>query len=437
MPSLLPRPTRQSATDLPLYVFLATVALCLFRAADLPSVGFGAGGTELSVGPADVALLVTAVLATHRLWTGHAVPAPRLAAATAAFALLILLSAIPNGADALAAAGKLCELAVLALGAAAFIDTRARFALLGVLLVGFCAVATAWGALQFVIESGARQGSFMGEHDLAALATMVAVLGLAPLFASDERPPALALAGIAIGSLGIVLGASLASVIGLYLATAALVGLGLLRRELRRRAVLVALFLCVAVTAATYGIRSSDLGFLHAWFGPPPETPGQYAASWSQRLIFVYIGGRVFLDHPLFGTGWEGELPSSEFAEYLPDARERFADQPAHYFPQEDESFIPQQTYDQVLFELGVVGAAFFLVLASVAIARALAAARRPRPGQPWSEQAYVPLAWLASLVGALAGAALFGGSPLAALFWLALGVTAAASALACREGKA
>src|SRR3990170_4097035 len=113
MPSLLPRPTRLSATDLPFHVFLATVALCLFRAADLPSVELGAGGTQLSVGPADLALLVTAVLATVQLWNRRAVPSPWLLGATGALALLIVVSAIPNGADAVAAAAKLAELAVL------------------------------------------------------------------------------------------------------------------------------------------------------------------------------------------------------------------------------------------------------------------------------------------------------------------------------------
>ena len=68
-------------------------------------------------------------------------------------------------------------------------------------------------------------------------------------------------------------------------------------------------------------MRQGELGFLQSWFGPPPETPAEYSASWSQRLIYAYVGGRVFLDRPLLGTGWEGELPPADFAEYVPDAR--------------------------------------------------------------------------------------------------------------------
>jgi hypothetical protein len=430
MPSLLPRPTRLSATDLPFAVFLATVGLCLLRAADLPSLDVSTGGTQVSIGPADLALLVTATLATRQLRNRRTVPSPWLLGATAAFALLIVVSAIPNGADALSAAGKLALLSVLALGAAAFVDTRARFAALATFLVSFCVVATVWGLVEFVIDGGKRQGSFMGEHDLAALATIVLVFGLAHVFASDRRPPTVALVGIGVGTIGIVLGASLASVLGLYIGAVAMVGLAFRRRDLRRRAVVATLVICTAVTAGTYGMRSADLGFLRAWFGPPPETPGQYAASWSQRLIFVYIGGRVFLDHPVLGTGWEGELPPSDYAQYLPDARRRYSDQPAHYFPQEDETFIPQQTYDQVLYQLGLVGAALFLVLAALAVRASVIAGRGLRAGVRWAEQAFVPVAWLSAMGGAIAGAALFGGSPLAALFWLTLGIVAAAAAL-------
>ena len=36
----------------------------------------------------------------------------------------------------------------------------------------------------------------------------------------------------------------------------------------------------------------NDLGFLQSWFGKPETRPGQYASSWSQRLIYAYVGGR-------------------------------------------------------------------------------------------------------------------------------------------------
>ena len=152
-------------------------------------------------------------------------------------------------------------------------------------------------------------------------------------------------------------------------------------------------------------------------------------------MIFAYIGGRVFLDQPLLGTGWYGELPAEEYARYLPDARARFSDQPPHYFPTTDGTFIPQQTYDQMLYELGVVGFTLLLVLLALAMRDAVAAALQ-WPRGPASALAYLPAGWLAALLGALAGAALFGGTPIAGIFWLTLGVVAAAGSLVPAASK-
>ena len=180
------------------------------------------------------------------------------------------------------------------------------------------------------------------------------------------------------------------------------------------------------MTAGTLALRSGELGFLQSWFGPPPDTPGQYAASWSQRLIFTYIGGRVFLDQPDPRHGLARRAAAGGVRAVSPDARERFPDQPAHYFPPADGRFIPQQTYDQVLFELGLVGAALF---ARARAARGRPGGRRRKPAAAGRARASRPtcrLRWLARIGGALAGAALFGGTPIATIFWLTLGVVAA-----------
>jgi hypothetical protein len=84
-----------------------------------------------------------------------------------------------------------------------------------------------------------------------------------------------------------------------------------------------------------------------------------------------------------------------------------------------------------VLFELGLVGAAAFLAAALLAARQAIVAGLRWAREGPWAELGYVPAAWLAGLAGTIAGAALFGGAPIAAMFWLILGVAAAAPALA------
>jgi hypothetical protein len=83
-----------------------------------------------------------------------------------------------------------------------------------------------------------------------------------------------------------------------------------------------------------------------------------------------------------------------------------------------------------VLYELGLVGAALFLALAVVTVRGVIGFARAWPPGRTDAGLAYLPLAWVASLAGALAGAALFGGIPITAIFWFTLGVAALAPSL-------
>ena len=150
MPSQLPGALRRSAGDPSFLIFLVTVVLCLLRARDLPSATVEISGTEVAVGPADIALVVLTVLALLRLRARRTVSAPALLAVSAGFGALVLLSALPNGAGAITAAGKLAELAALTLGAAVFVDTRERLeTLLAVVVVYTCAVV-AWAAAEFL-----------------------------------------------------------------------------------------------------------------------------------------------------------------------------------------------------------------------------------------------------------------------------------------------
>ena len=411
----LPRPVGRWTRDTSFLVFLVTVPFCFLRAKDLPSVELG----SLDVTIADVGLALTGALALVRL-RARPVPSPWLLATAVAFGALVVVSALPNGSDALTSAGKLVELGALTLGGVAFLPTRGHLQALLVTVVGFTVVAAAWALGGFLTSDVGRQASFMGEHDLAAVGTLAAAVGLARLHARDGNPGPLALAGLAAGLVATVLGASLASLIGVYLAGVVVLWVAGRRHELRLVAALVTVAFVGVATLGTLALRHGELGFLQEWFGDPSQETVT-AASWSQRLIYTYVGGRIFLDHPVVGTGWHGLLPPEEFVEYLPDARERFSDQPPHYFPPEDEGFIPQQTYDQILFELGLVGAAVFALLGAAAARRAALAARRRE-----TDWAYLPGGWLASIAGALAGAALFGGAPVTAMLWLTLGVVAA-----------
>lgn len=414
-------------------LFVAATLVSLVRAKDQPSIDVSAGSTVVSVTPADVLLAALLFAVGVLLVRGARISSgawPVLLTALA-FGGWVGLSSLGNGATAMVAAAKLVELGVLTLAAAIVLDRAARLRVLVAVLVALTVAAVAFGIVGFAQVPGRRQSSFLGEHDLATLSTIALAVWLITLVTGKSHLGRLPLVAGVTGAVGITLGASFASLIGLYLVAGAVLLVGRARGSLRRHALLLTMLVCGAITAATLVIRSDNLGFLYQLFGDPEAAEsGAYVGSWSSRLIYAYVGGRVFLDNPVLGTGWYGELPPEEYAEYLPAAHERFSEQPPHYFPPAEGTFVPQQTYDQVLYELGVVGAVLFLLLAIAATRAALAVARRWPRGSPHEYGGYVPLAWLCTIGGALAGTALFGGIPLAVLFWLGLGVVAAGDRL-------
>ena len=436
------KPHWRSAVDLPLMVLATATVLSLIRSIDQPSFTIEIAGSEIDFVLADAALAVLAGFCLQRLLGRGSLPRPAraLAISAAAFSAWLFLSSAANGADAVVAAAKLLEYGVLALGFVLFVRRRLQLWLLVGVLVAFTVVAVTYGLLAFFdapfVESrfpGRRQPSFLGEHDLAALATMMLAVAVAALFTPHHRLGRLPLVAGVAGAIGVVLGAAVAGLLGLYLAVGAIVAVAIVRGQATKRAVAVTLAVTAAITIGVLSLRSGDLGaFLRSvGIGERQEDTFGNAASWNERLIDAYIGGRVFLDNPILGTGWHGELPPEEYARFIHDARARFPDQPATYFPSADDVFIPQQTYDQVLYELGIVGALLFLVFAFVTVRTAVRVAAAWPRGDPDEPAAYLPAAWVAALAGGLSGAALFGGIPLAAIFWITIGMTAVAPSLA------
>lgn len=429
------------ARDLPFLVFSAAVALGLVRAADQPAFTAGFAGTEVSLVPADAAFAALAACVVWRLLGGGSLPRPTRAVtfAAAAFSGWLLASSAANGGEAVVAATKLLEYGLIGLGAVLFIQRRVQLWLFVGVIVAVETVAVGYALLAFFdvpplepTSPGGRQPSFLGEHGLASLSNLALTFALATLFAPRRRLRGLAVVAGVAGALGLVLGAALAGLLGLYLGIAAILGLAVARGAATRRAVTLTVATALVVTVGALALRSGDLAAFARYLGVSErsEVQDENAAGWSQRLIYAYVGGRVFLDNPVLGTGWYGRLPPSEYARYLPDARARFSDQPPRYFPSRTEGFIPQQTYDQVLYELGILGALLFLVLVGVAATATWAAGRDWPRGDPDEPAAYLPAAWVGALVGGLAGAALFGGIPLAAIFWITLGVAALAPSL-------
>lgn len=411
-------------------LYLLTVLVSLIRAPNLPSATVHVGSTSVSVNPSDGLLVILGVCVLAQVIRQRLLPRPSLVVLVplAVFALWIMVTAAANGSEAFVAAGKFVELAVLSVATVVVIRRGEHVWLLVWALLGMNVAADVSALHGFVRNFNARQPSFLGEHDLAALSTMTLSIWFAQLYVGAGRRRRLTQACGVAGVVGITLGAALASLIGVYLAVAALALVARTRREFDAPKLALTIGVLAVITAAVLNLRADNLGFLRAWFGTHETNAASQPepGAWSQRLIFAYIGGRVFEAHPVTGTGWYPELPPKEYARFLPDARHRFPDQPAHYFPPPDGRFIPQMAYDQVVYELGLLGALVFLILGLATVRQSIRAGRRWPPEDPEPLAAYVAPSWTASMVGVLAGIGLFGGATVSVLFWLTLGIAAA-----------
>ena len=416
----------------PLIVAAALPFLFLHRNYQ-PSVSVGSIDANLS----DLAVLVVVVAAVaswswRRLrdslpvWEGWAALALLVVVATAWGALRF--SAYPAGTHATTAA-KWLEYMLLAPALVLLVRRAADLMPGAVVLVLWSCSATVVGLLQFVgvlgdldnTPAGRRKPSFLGDHDFAALSASVLLIGLLVLArgARSTTERRLAVAATVAGSTGMVLGGPLDALLGTYLATIALVLLTRVR-DMRRLATIGGVL--VAITIGVVLIRSSALSDGLKFLGIKQGNAGAstHIQSYRQRALLAYIGGRIFIDHPWLGVGWEGSTDPYAFEPYLADAHRRF-NQPADAFPSRQHRWGVQNAYVQSLADMGFLGLLAFL---AALLVPAWAAARRG-VGDARVLGVALPLLTL----GVWNGYGLVAGIPLAALTWLAVGVAGVAVA--------
>ncbi len=262
-------------------------------------------------------------------------------------------------------------------------------------LTAWSCAATTGALLQFLgvlnefegRRPGQREPSFLGIHDLAALSGATLSLGLLWLALGQRRR--LGPVGGLAGGLGVVLSGATAAAAGVVAAgtTAWLLG--------RRRALAIAAVVAVVV-AGVIGIRALDTRPLLDLLGVehPRAVETNPEASWKQRLALAYIGGRIFLAHPLFGVGWQASEDEVSYGPYLDDARERFPDLAARAFPSPEHPWGVQNAYVQAAADMGGVGLAAFLALLLVPLRVAWRAGRLGG----------VPILWLLVTMGVWLG---------------------------------
>jgi O-antigen ligase len=410
-------------------VLALAIPLLFLHATYQPTLGVTAGGVHVEAALSDFAVLAVVLAAT---WTGirdgfAPLRSGRWAWLALAAFLVWIVVAVAYGAarfDAyparthLVTAGKWIEYALLAPALPLVLRRRRDFELLLWSLGLWSAAATFVGVLEwFGLDVaakgtfGKRQASFLGSSDFAALS------GAALLAGVVVRERVLRPLLIVSGALGTIIAGSLAGLLGLATAFAVLAVALLLRGQRRPLVPLVAMLAVVA--AGSIAIRTADLSAFQRFLGGEParnENPNK-VQTYAHRTLLAYIGGRIWLDHPVLGVGWEGSNDPYAYLPYVDDAKRKFPDESPLAFPTRERSYGVQNVYLQALADLGVIGLAALLALLGAAFALAARAWR--------SEHGRIAALWLLLVAWLWTAQGFVAGIPLDALTWLAVGLAA------------
>jgi hypothetical protein len=414
-------------------VLAAAVPLVFLHQKFLP--GFTVGGTHANL--ADLAVLAT-VAAALAAGVGRGFEPLREGKALwiAAMVLLAVIFAstvyghlrdtrYPTGTHLITAA-KFTEYALLAPALPLLVRARPARDLLFAIVTAWSCVATFVACLQFVGVvhdpfrharlPGVRAQSFLGTHDLAALSCAALALGLVGIALPHLVDRRLGVAAGISGALGLTLSAAIAGVAGAALAAGALAFVSRRRGLLTVRRALGLAGVIGAIVVGSLLLRGHELSqvlkFLGIKAGASQTTLA--GSSYTQRAVLAYVGGRIFVDHPLFGVGFEGSNDVHVFSRYVPDARGRFPSAPALDFPSPQHRWGVQEAFLQAGSDMGVVGIAAFVGLFATT---AVVAVRR---------RATIALLWILTAFGIWNGLSLVAGIPLEAFTWLGVGLAAA-----------
>jgi O-antigen ligase len=422
-------------------VLAAALPILFLHVRYQPGFTVDVGSTSVHVVLSDLAVLAVAVAAAWvwvrdrpSLGAGRWVWIATVAFLVWDFAAVVYPRWLDENYDShthLVTAGKFAEYALLAPAVVVLVRRRADLELILAVLVAWSVAASTVAVVQFFgwrilagWPTGWRQPSFLGHHDLAGLSGAVGCVALLWLALPAGRSARLALVAAVSGSVGLILSGSTAGAIGFGLAAAAAFVFGHWRAHVSRRRLAAIVCLPLVVVAGLVPLRSGDVGHLLRYFGIGPKEKEQNVETLVQRTLLLYIGWRIFLDHPAIGAGFESSLEQSVYSPYLDDARAKFPSSPPRAFPSPEHPWGVQNLYVQTLAETGVIG---FLLLAGLFVSGLATAGRVAWRGPP--AVGLLAVMWLLVCIGVWNALGIIAGIPMDALTWLALGLAAAAAA--------
>jgi O-antigen ligase len=415
----------------------AAIPLLFLHSEFQPSISVHVGGTSVDAYLTDFAVLavVLGALAAAARWGLRALaPAKVLWLVAAAFFVWLFFEVAwgrhetPGYATSshLVTALKFLEYALLAPAIVLLVRTRDDLLVAFWSLVVWSCCATGVGVAEFFGADvgakgtvGHRQASFLSSADFAALSAAVLLLGLLAIGLPRLRlPRSLGIVALVTGILGTVVAGAVASVLGIATALVVAGVVALVRRELALRRALVVAVAALVAAAGVIVIRGHDLSAFARFLGASKEQPTQPQSkvqTYAHRTLLVWIGYRIWRDHPLLGVGWEASAEPGAFGRYLRAAHGRFPNEAPLAFPAAapDRRYGVQNVWVQALADLGVVGC---LLWAAVFAAAGWLAVR---------SHALVALAWIALLVWLWSAQGFIAGIPLDGLTWLAFGLAA------------
>jgi O-antigen ligase len=418
-------------------VLAAAVPFLFLHATYQPTLSLGVGGSSVDVTLADAAIACVLAAATVRARRDGWRPLVRARVVLALAAAFVLAGAVSLATPSLLGEDYDLTAHAISLSKFAWYATLLPATLLLVrstldavpllrAVTAWSVAATTWGLLQFLglvsefegKRPGQREPSFVGIHDLAALSGAALVVGAAGVALGDGRPSGRrwSLVALASGALGVVLSGAMTAVLGLWLAVAAVLLGARAVRALRPRAALTLAVVVLLVTGGTAVMRANTIERFAEFIGLRERVADTGVESYAHRTLLAYIGGRIWLDRPVTGVGWQASTEEWAYGPFLADARERFPNEPDQAFPSPDHPWGIQLLYLQVAADLGLAGIALLLGLAAAGVTAGIRGLRS-------SPAALAGLGWLCVVAGVWTGIGLVAGLPLGALTWIAFGL--------------